>query len=435
MSGILSPSKTLRGEIIVPGDKSISHRSVMFGSISKGITEVSGFLDSADCRSTISCFRKMGVNIEKAGEKVTVYGRGLRGLMEPKDSLDVGNSGTTMRLISGILSGQNFPTVLTGDNSIKSRPMQRIIEPLSMMGANISSMEGGLAPLHINPGKLKGINYTLPVASAQVKSCVILAGLYAEGETTVREKIRSRDHTERMLSAFGADINVRRQSETASGWDITINPVDIDRDLSGTKVSVPGDISSAAYFIAAALIHPDAEILIKNVNVNPTRAGIIAVVKNMGGNIELHNSRIEGGEEVADILVRSSSLHGTVVEGDIIPTLIDELPMIAVMAAFANGKTIIRDASELKKKESDRIIAVTENLKSIGGSITPTDDGMIIEGGKDLHGGHIKTYDDHRIAMSFAVPSLLIPNITLDNPECVNISFENFYELLEKVKI
>lgn len=427
MTGILNPHSALRGEITVPGDKSITHRSIMFGSISKGKTEVSGFLDSADCRSTISCFRKMGVEISENRGIVTVKGRGLRGLSEPKDILDVGNSGTTMRLISGILAGQNFPTTLTGDDSIRKRPMARIIDPLTKMGANISSKDGGLAPLYINPGHINGIHYTLPVASAQVKSCVILAGLYGEGETKVTEITKSRDHTERMLKAFGADISV-------DNLDIMVSPVSSGSDLIGTKVSVPGDISSATYFIAAGLIHPNAEILIKNVNINPTRAGIIEVVKNMGGNIELNNIRIEGGEEVADIFVSSSSLHGTIVEGDIIPTLIDELPMIAVMAAFAEGETIIRDAAELKKKESDRIVAVTENLRAMGGDITPTEDGMIIKGGTALYGAHIKTYDDHRIAMSFAVPSLMISDITMDNPGCVNISFENFYELLETIK-
>lgn len=433
MIGILNPSPKLRGEITVPGDKSISHRSIMFGAISKGITEVSGFLDSADCRSTVSCFKKMGIEIKTAGKMVLVMGNGLKGLRAPFGKLDVGNSGTTMRLISGILAGQNFSSTLTGDSSIRKRPMDRIIEPLSKMGAHITTKTPGLAPLYIVGKPLKGINYTLPVASAQVKSCIILAGLYAEGETKVTEIKRSRDHTERMLSAFGADITVSANNSSAGGTDITVKPLESGQDLTGTKVSVPGDISSATYFIAAGLIHPDAKILIKNVNINPTRAGIITVVKNMGGNLELINERIEGGEEVADIFVRSSSLHGTVIEGDIIPTLIDELPMIAVMAAFAEGQTIIRDASELKKKESDRIVAVTENLRAMGGNILPTDDGMIIEGGSELHKTVIKTYDDHRIAMSFAVPSLMIPGIVLDNPECVNISFENFYDILKSI--
>lgn len=419
----IKQAKRLRGEVTVPGDKSISHRSIMLGSISKGITEVDGFLDSVDCRSTISCFRKMGIDILVVDNKVRIIGKGLKGLNTPDGVLDVGNSGTTMRLISGILSGQDFSSTITGDDSIRRRPMKRIITPLSLMGANIESKNDGLAPLFINPSMLHGIEYTLPVASAQVKSCVLFAGLYADSQTTVIEIDKSRDHTERMLSAFGADIKV-------NDLEITLNPGNI---LTGTNVSVPGDISSAAYLIACGLIHPDAEILIKNVNINPTRAGIVEIAKKMGGNIELLNIRENTGEQISDIHVKSSSLKGCEVSGPIIPTLIDELPVIALMAAFAKGNTIIKDASELKNKESNRIESVANGLINTGAKVTPTDDGMIIEGDSTFHEGIIETNDDHRIAMTFSLLSLLIPGIQLDNPGCVNISFENFYDTINSI--
>lgn len=416
-------AKRLRGEVTVPGDKSISHRSIMLGSISSGTTYVNGFLNSADCRSTISCFRNMGIDISLSKDEVEIHGKGLKGLSAPGTTLDVGNSGTTMRLISGILSGQNFSSTITGDASIRRRPMGRIITPLTQMGAKIKSKTDGLAPLYIDPSSLHGIDYTLPVASAQVKSCILFAGLFADSETSVTEIDKSRDHTERMLSAFGADINVNDNI-------ILIKPGNV---LTGTNVSVPGDISSAAYLIACGLVHNDADILIKNVNINPTRAGIISIVKEMGGNIELLNIHENTGELVCDIHVTSSSLRGCEISGSIIPTLIDELPVIALIASFAKGKTIIKDASELKNKESNRIKTVTDGLASIGAKVTPTDDGMIIDGGNSLHEGHIITMDDHRIAMTFSLLSLLIPGITLDNPGCVNISFENFYETINSI--
>ena len=338
--------KRLRGEITVPGDKSISHRGVMFGSIADGLTELTGFLPGADCVSTINCFRRMGIEIEHDGSDVLVHGRGLHGLTAPADTLDAGNSGTTTRLISGILSGQNFPSEISGDESLSSRPMKRIIEPLSKMGAEISSTNNGCLPLSIKPaaGGLHGITYNSPVASAQVKSCVLLAGLYADSPTTVIEPALSRDHTERMLRGFGADV------ETGLGFVPTDNDSDLSKvsgtttfsatikpepRLTGQRIKIPGDISSAAYFIAAGLIHPDAELLIKNVGINPTRAGIIKVAMEMGGDITLENRRTVSGEDVADILVCSSDLRGIEIGGDTIPTLIDEIPMIAVMAAKA----------------------------------------------------------------------------------------------------
>ena len=421
----ITKANSLKGEIKVPGDKSISHRGVMFGAISEGTTELTGFLDGADCRSTIGCFRAMGIDISQNADHVNIHGKGLHGLKAPSQMLDVGNSGTTTRLISGILAGQPFVSSLNGDESIQKRPMGRIITPLTQMGAHIRSIkDNGCAPLEIGGSPLKAIHYDSPVASAQVKSCVLLAGLYADGVTSVTEPVVSRNHTELMLSGFGADI--KSEGLTAS---IVGNP-----KLIGQKIEVPGDISSAAYFIVAGLICENADLLIKNVNTNPTRAGIIKVAQNMGGNIELLNERIVSGEPVADIHVTSSNLHGCEVSGDIIPTLIDELPVIAVMAACASGTTTIKDAAELKVKESDRIATVTENLKNMGCYITPTDDGMIINGGNPLKGTTVKTYLDHRIAMSFAIAGLVAHGeTTFDNEECCCISYPNFFRTLNSI--
>ncbi len=422
---IIKKHTNLRGEISVPGDKSISHRSIMFGAISKGITHVEGFLPGADCISTIECFRSMGVDILREGDKVRVEGKGLHGLKAPEHVLDTGNSGTTTRLISGILSGQDFESSLNGDESIRKRPMGRIITPLKMMGADISgSGENGMyAPLTIKPSHLTGIDYNSPVASAQVKSAVLLAGLYADGKTSVTEPSLSRNHTELMLKGFGADV-------ISDGLTAVICPPE---ELYAQDIQVPGDISSAAYFIAAGLIVPGSEVLIRNVGINPTRAGIIEVCKAMGGSISLLNERSAGGEPAGDILVKYSSLTGTVVEGDMIPTLIDEIPIIAVMAAFAKGRTVIKDAAELKVKESNRIDTVCEGLKAMGCDITPTDDGMIIEGGKMLHGASINSYLDHRIAMSFAIAALASGECDIENAECVNISYPNFYDDLARL--
>lgn len=416
----------LKGEITIPGDKSISHRAVMFGALSKGTTEVTNFLQGADCLSTIDCFRRLGVEIENTTNKILVHGKGLHGLKKPDSILDVGNSGTTTRLISGILAGQNFETVLNGDDSIQSRPMKRIMEPLKLMGADITSIYGNnCAPLRITGSSLKGIHYTSQVASAQVKSCILLAGLYADGTTSVTEPTVSRNHTEVMLRGFGANINC--QGKTAS---ILPTP-----ELFGQKIEVPGDISSAAYFIAAGLIVPGSEILVKNVGVNPTRDGLIHVCEAMGADITLLNKRENGGEPVADILVRHSSLKSTTIQGAIIPTLIDELPMIAVMACFAKGTTIIKDAAELKVKESDRISVMADNLSRMGAHITATEDGMIIEGGYPLHGAEIDSHLDHRIAMSFAVAALASEGeTTIKDADCVKISYPDFYKDLLNLK-
>ncbi len=410
---------SLHGELTVPGDKSISHRAVMFGSLAKGTTRITHFLEGADCLSTISCFRKMGIEIENSQGEILVHGKGLHGLSAPTGILDVGNSGTTTRLISGILAGQDFVSELTGDASIQSRPMKRIMTPLLSMGADITSIRGNnCVPLRIAGHPLKGIHYDSPVASAQVKSCVLLAGMYSDGITSVTEPVLSRNHTELMLNYFGAKV-------TSQGTTASIQP---EPELYAREITVPGDISSAAYFIAAGLLVPGSEILLKNVGINPTRDGLLRVCKAMNADITALNVCTEG-EPTADLLVRSSTLHGTTIGGEIIPTLIDEIPMIAVMAAFAQGTTVIRDAQELKVKESDRIAVMAENLSLMGVDITPTEDGMIIHGGKPLHGAVIDSHLDHRIAMSFAVAGLLCDGLlSIKGGDCVNISYPEFYE-------
>ena len=419
----------LKGEVSIPGDKSISHRSVMFASLANGMTEIHNFLSGADCLATIDCFRKIGIKIEEHQNRILVHGKGLHGLTAPSETLQVKNSGTTTRLLSGILAGQPFSTSLSGDESLNSRPMKRIIEPLTQMGAHISSLHGnGCAPLIIEPGKLHGIHYTSPVASAQVKSCILLAGLYADGETSVTEPILSRNHTELMLKEFGADIRTVHQLAGSEATSV-IQPCP---ELHGQKITVPGDISSAAYFIAAGLLVPDSEILVKNVGINPTRAGLLKVCEDMGGNITLLNERTEAGEKMADILVRSSQLHGISIHGDIIPTLIDEIPIIAVMAACAEGTTIIRDAQELRVKETDRIETITDNLIAMGCSVLPTEDGMVIKGGEPLKGATIHTLLDHRIAMAFSIAALVADGRTkiLDS-HCIDVSYPGFYDAFE----
>ena len=413
---IIQKIKKAVGQIKVPGDKSISHRAVMLGSLANGVTEISGFLKGADCLSTIDCFRKMGIDIDINGENVTVHGNGLRGLKKPEEMLYTGNSGTTTRLLCGILAGQNFDTSITGDASIQKRPMGRVVKPLSMMGAKI---ENEYCPLYITGTKLHGIDYKMPVASAQVKTAIILAGLYADGETVIHEIEKSRDHTELMLSAMGADL-------TVDNLDITVKPTN---DLTAVNVDVPGDISSAAFFLVLGAIMPNSQITVTNVGVNPTRTGIIDVLKDMGADITLENAHTSAGETVADITVRSSSLKGTTVGGDIIPRLIDELPIIAVAAVFADGQTVIKDAQELKVKETNRIRAVVDEFNKCGIDITETDDGMIINGGKSIHGADFKTYGDHRMAMSLTVLAQLADGeSTLDDSDCACVSYPTFFD-------
>lgn len=413
---VIQKIKKAVGQIKVPGDKSISHRAVMLGSLANGVTEISGFLKGADCLSTIDCFRKMGIDIDINGENVTVHGNGLRGLKKPDEMLYTGNSGTTTRLLCGILAGQNFDTSITGDASIQKRPMGRVVQPLSMMGAKI---ENEYCPLYITGTKLHGIDYKMPVASAQVKTAIILAGLYADGETVIHEIEKSRDHTELMLSAMGADL-------TVDNLDITVKPTN---DLTAVNVDVPGDISSAAFFLVLGAIMPNSQITVTNVGINPTRTGIINVLKDMGADITLENVHTSAGETVADITVRSSSLKGTTVGGDIIPRLIDELPIIAVAAVFADGQTVIKDAQELKVKETNRIRAVVDEFNKCGIAITETDDGMIINGGKSIHGADFKTYGDHRMAMSLTVLAQLANGeSTLDDSDCACVSYPTFFD-------
>ncbi len=413
---VIQKIKKAIGQIKVPGDKSISHRAVMLGSLANGVTEISGFLKGADCLSTIDCFRKMGIDIDINGENVTVHGNGLRGLKKPDEMLYTGNSGTTTRLLCGILAGQNFDTSITGDASIQKRPMGRVVKPLSMMGAKI---ENEYCPLYITGTKLHGIDYKMPVASAQVKTAIILAGLYADGETVIHEIEKSRDHTELMLSAMGADL-------TVDNLDITVKPTN---DLTAVNVDVPGDISSAAFFLVLGAIMPNSQITVTNVGINPTRTGIIDVLKDMGADITLENVHTSAGETVANITVRSSSLKGTTVGGDIIPRLIDELPIIAVAAVFADGQTVIKDAQELKVKETNRIRAVVDEFNKCGIDITETDDGMIINGGKSIHGADFKTYGDHRMAMSLTVLAQLADSeSTLDDSDCACVSYPTFFD-------
>lgn len=412
----------LQGVITVPGDKSISHRSIMFAALADGVSKITNFLEGADCLSTIDCFCRLGIMVEyeKGAEHILVHGKGLHGLSAPATTLDTGNSGTTTRLISGILSAQSFSSRLTGDASIQKRPMKRIIEPLSMMGADIvSEKNNGCAPLLIHGAPLHGIHYTSQVASAQVKSAILLAGLYADGITKVTEPYLSRNHSEIMLRKFGAEISTEDTTAILKPG----NP------LTAQTISIPGDISSAAYFIAAGAIVPNSEILIRNVGINPTRDGILKAAKAMGANIRIENIRNDGGESSGDILVSASALHGTTISGALIPTLIDEIPILAVMAAYAEGTTLIKDAAELKVKESNRIDVMVKNLKAMGCDIEGTEDGMCIHGGKPLHGAMIDSYGDHRIAMSFAIASLCAEGDTeILGSECVNISYPSFYQ-------
>lgn len=436
----LSPATSLKGELTIPGDKSISHRAIMFGSLAKGDTLVTHFLESADCLATMDCFSRLGIYIERDFSepgRLIVHGTGLRGLYPSHSPIALysQNSGTTTRIMSGILAPQHFTSYITGDDSVNRRPMKRVMEPLTQMGADIVSMnDNGCAPLKITGKPLHGISYRTKVASAQVKSAILCAGLYAEGDTTVTEPAISRDHTEKMLAAFGHPVQTRElPSETdpltgasvPGGHQVMMKPA--SELVSPGSIRVPGDISSAAYFIAAACLVPNSEVLIRNVGMNETRDGILRVAKAMGADITILNED-HAAEPSADLLVRSSSLHATVIEKELIPTLIDELPVIAVMAAAAEGTTIIRDAAELKVKESDRIAVVTEGLSAMGCDITPTEDGMIIHGRKPLHGANIRTFKDHRIAMSFAVASLIAEgDTTLDDAACVDISYPEFF--------
>jgi 3-phosphoshikimate 1-carboxyvinyltransferase len=424
----VNPADKISGEIRVPGDKSISHRSLILSSIAEGESKIEGLLEAEDCLSTMGIMRDLGIEIIKEGKgKYTVQGKGLNGLEEANNVLDCGNSGTSMRLLAGLLASQDFYSVLTGDHSLRKRPMQRIIGPLSQMGAKIWSRRDGLAPLSIKGQQLEAMEYELPVASAQLKSSILLAALKTEAETVIIEPAVSRDHTERMLKGAGVDLEILE--------DRIILKQAAERKLNPFEINVPGDISSAAFFIAAGLLAAEGELLIKNVGINQTRSGFLEVVEAMNGEIELLNKRDQGGEPTADILVKASNLRGTEVSGEVIPRLIDEIPIISVMAVFAEGKTVIKDAEELRVKETDRIKAVVTEFERLGIKIKEKEDGMVISGPQKVEGGiEVESYHDHRIAMSLAVLALNSKKgITINGSEIIATSFPNFKELLREV--
>ncbi|WP_422123414.1 3-phosphoshikimate 1-carboxyvinyltransferase [Planococcus sp. X10-3] len=415
---------SLTGNIQVPGDKSISHRSIMFGAMASGKTTVEGFLLGADCLSTISCFQKLGVEIELNGEQVTINSKGAEGWNEPSEILDAGNSGTTTRLMLGLLAATNFHTVITGDESIAKRPMKRIVDPLRQMGADIRGRQNGqFTPLAIQGTKLSAINYTLPVASAQVKSAILLAALYADGITRIEEPVATRDHTEIMLGHFGVDL--KRQANTIQ--------LEGGQKLTASHVKVPGDISSAAFMIGAALITANSEVRLENVGINPTRTGILDVVKQMGADVEVIEMDT-AGERAAELIIRSARLNGVEISGALIPRLIDEIPVIALIATQCHGTTVIKDAEELRVKETDRISAVVDELSKMGADITATEDGMIINGPTPLVGAEMKTYGDHRLGMMAAVASLAAEGpVLIDDPDCIAVSYPGFIEQLNSL--
>ena len=424
----IRPAKRgLTGKIRVPGDKSVSHRSVMFSAIAKGKVHVQNFLEAADCLSTAACMRALGAGVERQTDgSFLVTGVGLHGLKEPQGILDAGNSGTTLRLLLGILAAQPFFSALSGDASLSRRPMGRVVEPLTRMGATIRGRGADrFLPLAVLPheGSLRAMDYESPVASAQVKSAVLLAGLYAERETCLTEPALSRDHTERMLSAFGARIE-------REGTKVTIEPA--DELFAPEEICVPGDISSAAYWLVAASLIEGSDIILQDVGVNPTRTGILDVLSDMGANITICSERESGGEALADIRVRSAALRGASFGGEIIPRLIDEIPILAVAALFADGDTVISGAAELRVKETDRLAAVTAELNRFApGAVEAKEDGMVIHGGRMLSPASCRTYDDHRMAMSLAVAGAAGVGVTLDAPSCVNISYPSFYQTLD----
>lgn len=424
----LSAVPRLRGTIAVPGDKSISHRAVMFNAVAEGNARITNFLTGADCLSTIGCMQALGVKIERSGSDVQVFGRGLRGLQAPGTILDCGNSGTTIRLLTGLLAGQRFSATLTGDDSLRSRPMLRVVEPLRRLGAQIDGDEGGRrAPLTIQGRPLHGGEIELTVASAQVKSALLLAGLLADSPLVLTGKIVSRDHTERMLSAMGVDLRVEDERITLYPPAHPVFPYPL-------SLRVPGDPSSAAFWWVAAAIHPDAEITTMGVCLNPTRTGALDVLRAMGAQITITNQGKEGQEPVGDVTVRSAPLRATEIGGDLIPRLIDEIPVLAVAAAHAHGTTIVRDAAELRAKESDRIATVAAELTKLGANVTPTSDGLIIEGGGELHGAQVESYGDHRLAMTLAVASLTAEGtMTIAEPSSASVSYPTFWEHLSQL--
>lgn len=430
MNITIQRSKALTGEFNVPGDKSISHRAVMLGSIAQGTTLIKDFSSGEDCWKTVNAMRALGVRIGQEDDHFAVHGMGLNGLTEPWEQLDAGNSGTMIRLLSGILAGQSFESTIAGDQYLNARPMRRIIEPLRLMGAEISGVNDEYPPLRIKGGNLKPIAYEMPIQSAQVKSCVLLAGLYTDGWTSVIEKSQTRDHTERMLKAFGAKID--KVKLPGGGFETSLEG---RPDLIGTELIVPVDISAAAFFIVAATLVPRSNLLIKNVGLNPTRRGIIDVLGRMGAHISVENERTLNGEPIGDLVIKSANLRGVKVAGSLIPNIIDEIPILAIAGSQAEGETLIRDAEELRKKETDRIRAVVENLRRMGVKVGELSDGMIIEGGQPLVGTEIESYGDHRIAMAFAVAGLIAKGETvIKNAEWVDTSFPGFFEKIGQLK-
>ncbi|RJP59956.1 MAG: 3-phosphoshikimate 1-carboxyvinyltransferase [Deltaproteobacteria bacterium] len=413
----------LKGEVTVPGDKSISHRAVIIGSLAKGKTRIIEPSRGDDNLRTLNAFRMMGIEVDEPKvDQLIINGRGLYGLTEPEDVIDAGNSGTTVRLLTGLLTGQRFFSVITGDRYLRKRPMKRVVEPLSSMGAKIWGRENGnFAPLVINGTRLNPIDYISPIASAQVKSAILLAGLYADGVTKITEPSLSRDHTERMLRFFGANLKRDDNSVSIAGGS----------NLEGRKIEIPGDISSAAFFIVAALVIPNSEVLLKRVGVNPSRTGILEVLKKMGANIQLLNEYETWGEPVADILVKTSRLKGTKIEGELIPKTIDELPVLSVAASVAEGDTVIKDAKELRVKETDRIKAVASELKKFGAEVEEFDDGMRISGKDELKGCDCQSFGDHRIAMSLIIAGLMASGKTVvEDTSCIGTSFPEFKDKL-----
>ncbi|QVY60164.1 3-phosphoshikimate 1-carboxyvinyltransferase [Cytobacillus gottheilii] len=415
----------LKGNVQVPGDKSISHRSIMFGAIATGETKVTNFLQGDDCLSTISCFRKLGVQIDLQEDQVVIKGSGLAGLKEPEDILHVGNSGTTIRLMMGILAGRDFHSVLIGDESIAKRPMTRVTKPLQQFGASIQGRKNAeFTPISLNGGPLQGTTYEMPIASAQVKSALLFAGLQAEGTTTIIEQARTRDHTEKMIKAFGGKVEVDGLKVSVQGG----------QELKGTTVHVPGDISSAAFFLAAGAIVPNSKITLKNVGLNPTRTGMIDVLSAMGANLQVAPYENGQAEPAGDLTIQTSALKGTVIDGELIPRLIDEIPIIALLASQAEGQTIIKDAEELKVKETNRIDTVVNELRKLGVKITATDDGMVIDGKSAISGGKVSSHGDHRIGMMLAIAAVISKEeIQLEEAEAISVSYPNFFEHLQSL--
>jgi 3-phosphoshikimate 1-carboxyvinyltransferase len=425
MKRIAQAQTALRGDIRVPGDKSIGHRAVIFGSIAEGRSRIFNLSGGEDNRRTVQAFKDMGVKMWREEAALCVDGRGWEGLSAPSHTIDCGNSGTTMRLLSGVLAGRPFSSRLDGDASLRRRPMQRVIDPLSRMGANINAREDkGLAPLEIGGRKLKGIRYQMPVASAQVKSAILMAGLQAEGVTAVEEPQASRNHTELMITGFGGEVAVDARTISIAGG----------QKLTAREVHIPGDISSAAFFLVAAAIIPGSEVIIRDVGTNPTRDGVMEILRRMGADVESLNARVETGEPVADLRVRGARLKGVAIGPEMAARTIDEYPILAVAAAAADGRTTMVGVRELRYKESDRIAAMTEGLRSLGVAVEEREDGMAIEGGRPLQGGKVKSYADHRVAMALAVAGLASHGgIEIDDADCVSISFPSFFELLGQI--